>query len=209
MEQLVSHMRTKHWLNIFIIYSRYLIGGAFVFASFVKIKGERFYGSDGTHNPVNSMPHFFETLYQSGIYWQFLGWSQLIAGMILMTQRFATLGALLFYPIILNIFLITISYNFKGTPFITCLMLLANTLLIIWDLHKFKPLLNNQNRVETFTHPVEKNNIWMFLGIILFITTVAFRLIYNNMMGWFVLCCFEGLMGFTIYYSKNIKRNLL
>ena len=43
-------------LQLFIIYTRYLIGGAFVFASLIKIKGHRFtqIPDDGGH----SVAHF-------------------------------------------------------------------------------------------------------------------------------------------------------
>ena len=75
-----------------IIYTRYLVGGAFVFASLIKIKGHRFTqvaDDAGGH----SGGHFFEMMYQSGLYWQFLGWAQLVAGLLLLTQRFALLEA--------------------------------------------------------------------------------------------------------------------
>lgn len=59
-----------------------------------------------------------------------------------MTQRYAKLGALMFLPIIANIFVITVSYNFTGTYYITGLMLLANILLVLWDWDELKILIN-------------------------------------------------------------------
>ncbi len=79
-------------LQIIVIYLRYLIGGTFVFASIIKIKGNRFTAISGEDMPIYSAWHFFETLYQSGIYWQFIGITQLIAGFLLMTQRYSKLG---------------------------------------------------------------------------------------------------------------------
>lgn len=75
--------------QIIIIYTRYLIGGTFVFASLIKIKGTRFTSVSGESNPINSAWHFFETMYQSGLYWKFIGVCQLLAGFLLMTQRFS------------------------------------------------------------------------------------------------------------------------
>ncbi|MDA1268773.1 MAG: hypothetical protein O2829_06735 [Bacteroidetes bacterium] len=46
-----------------------------------------------------------------------------------MTERFAKLGAVLNLPIILNVFVITISMEFGGTSLITGLMLAANLML--------------------------------------------------------------------------------
>ena len=43
----MSSLKNKVWLQIFIIYTRYLIGSAFVFASIVKIKGNRFTTDSG------------------------------------------------------------------------------------------------------------------------------------------------------------------
>ena len=62
-------------------------------------------------SPIHSVGHMFETLYQSGLYWKFIGISQLIAAFLLMTQRFSKLGALSFFPIILNIFFIYLERN--------------------------------------------------------------------------------------------------
>lgn len=65
----MTKIKEKIWAQIFIIYTRYLIGGAFVFASLIKIKGNRFTSDSGAANPIDSAWHFFETLYESGLYW--------------------------------------------------------------------------------------------------------------------------------------------
>ena len=75
----MNKIKEKVWIQIFIIYTRYLIDGAFVFASLIKIKGNRFTGESGELKPIYSPWHFFETLYQSGLYWKFIGVSQLNA----------------------------------------------------------------------------------------------------------------------------------
>lgn len=76
--KLVDLLRQKKWMVLFTIYLRYLIGGAFVFASIVKIQGRRFTQASGADTPINDAWHLFETLYQSGIYWNFLGWDSLL-----------------------------------------------------------------------------------------------------------------------------------
>jgi hypothetical protein len=140
----LKKLKSLIYIQVFIIYTRYLIGISFVFASIVKIKGERFMTDMTMINgsPIHSAAHLFETLYQSGHYWKFIGISQLIAAFLLMTQRFSKLGALSFFPIILNIFFITASYDFIGTIYITSLMLLANIALLIWDWEDFKTFFN-------------------------------------------------------------------
>ena len=114
MNNLIANFKQKNWTNIFAIYLRYLIGGAFVFSTIPKILGQRFTTANGETAPIDTWIHFFETLYRSGIYWQFLGWGQLVAGLLLMTQFYSTLGALVFLPIILNVFVITISYQMSA-----------------------------------------------------------------------------------------------
>ena len=42
MTNLIAPYKQNKWVNIFVIYMRYLIGGAFVFASIPKVLGERF-----------------------------------------------------------------------------------------------------------------------------------------------------------------------
>ena len=182
------------WLQIFIIYIRYLIGGAFVFASLIKIKGQRFTTFSGEDAPIHSAFHFFETMYQSGLYWQFLGFGQLVAGFFLMTQRYSKLGATLFYPIILNVFVITLSYEFGGTPFITGLMLLANTLLIFWEWNSLR-IFFNQPLIEDNKDRLEYNIIWQITGLILFIFTASYiglsQIIYRTKF-YSVICILVG-----------------
>ena len=88
-------------VQVFTVYLRYLLGAAFVFASIVKIQGQRFTTYSGSDAPINQSWHLFETLYQSGLYWQFIGWGQCLAGLLLMTQILSILGAVLFLPIML------------------------------------------------------------------------------------------------------------
>jgi hypothetical protein len=94
----------KWWLQLAVVYTPYLLGGAFVFASLVKIKGHRFTLPPAASASLHSPERLFETLYQSALYWQFLGCAQLVAGLLLLMQRYALPGALLFLPIIANVY---------------------------------------------------------------------------------------------------------
>ncbi len=165
-------MKNKLLPQLFIIYTRYLIGFAFVFASLKKIQGRRFTTDSGAENPINTAWHFFETLYQSGLYWKFIGVGQLIAGLLLMTQRYSKLGAVVFFPVIANVFVITISYDFRGTPIITGLMLLANILLLIWDWDTLKVLANKEPNFPDVNR-LESDNIWTFMGFAFLLITLG------------------------------------
>jgi hypothetical protein len=190
--------RLRQWLlmQLFIVYLRYLIGAAFVFASLIKIKGHRFTTEDGTSAPLHSAWHFFETMYQSGLYWQFIGVGQLVAGMLLMTQRYARLGALLYLPIIANIFVITLSYEFGFTPVITGLMLLANLLLIWWEWPVLRVLVNQLPGSLPATQ-LGPNGIWELTGLSMFLLTFGYRALYDryNILLWAGACLLLGLLG--------------
>lgn len=203
----MNKIKEKVWLQIFIIYTRYLIGGSFVFASLIKIKGNRFTGESGELNPINSAWHFFETMYQSGLYWKFIGVSQLIAGFLLMTQKYSKLGALLNLPIILNIFIITLSYYFAYTPVITGLMLLANLMLIIWEWGEIKVLFNLEPNINKSMR-LEKNILWQITGFILFSFTFIYRISVDkyNLGFWLVTCFLIGFLGLIIGLYKERER---
>lgn len=200
----MQKIKKNIWVQIFIIYTRYLIGGTFVFASFIKIKGDRFTADSGAENPINSAWHFFETMYESGLYWKFIGLSQLFAGLLLMTQRYAKLGALVNLPIILNIFVITLSYYFAYTPVITGLMLLANLILIAWDWNELKILFNLTPQIDN-TDCLEKLKIWEITGLLLFIFTFAYRaFITKYHLGyWLIICILIGIVGLILGLKKN------
>jgi hypothetical protein len=181
--------------QLFVIYTRYLVGSGFVFASIVKIKGERFTTVSHEDAPFGTPFHFFETMYQTGIYWQFLGWGQLFAGMLLMTQRFAKLGAVVFFPIIINVFVITISMEFAYTPVITFLMLMANLLLLLWHWDELKILLNFPPGIPK-PNRLENNRIWEITGLILFLMTAGYRAVYTlyNPILWMGMLVLVGLI---------------
>ncbi len=163
-------MKNNTYAQIFVIYLRYLLGFAFILSSIVKIQGLPFTGESGVDNPINSAWHYFETMYQSGLYWRFIGVSQFIAGSLLITQRFAKLGAIVYLPIITNIFIVTISYDFHGTLVITGLMLLSTLFLIYWDWNTFKILINKKPILETRKR-LENDTIWQITGLVFLLLT--------------------------------------
>lgn len=199
-------LKSKILPQLFVIYIRYLIGAAFVFASVVKIQGKRFTTVDGINEPINSAWHMFETLYQSGLWWKVMGLGQLIAGLLLMTQRYAKLGALMFLPIISNVFVITLSYDFRGTPVITGLMLIANILLVLWDWDELKILVNKAPEIPQ-QNRLENMRIWEITGIALFLFTAIYRagVTGYNILLWAAVCIAIGLIGLIIGLYKYKK----
>ena len=127
--------------KIFVLFTwaaRILLFVGFLPSGLKKLLGERF-TILGVDTPVG---FFFEALYRTGFYWNFLGLVQLIAGILLLIPKTSFFGALLYFPIIINIFIIVTSMGFTGTPYVVGLMLLANLYLIFWDYKKLKQIVS-------------------------------------------------------------------
>lgn len=194
-------MKNNLYAQIFVVYLRYLLGFAFVFASIVKIEGLRFTSESGAENPINSAWHYFETMYQSGLYWRFIGVGQFVAGALLLTQRYAKLGVITYLPIIANVFIITISYNFNGTPVITGLMLLATLFLIYWDWNIFKVLVNQKPKLET-KNRLEHEKIWQITGLFFLVLTPVLKFITSPVV-FFILLVGIGFVALIIGLKRN------
>jgi hypothetical protein len=136
MDRLHARARSSLLLHYFAAGNRILLAIGFIPPAVVKIRGERFTPMD-LESPIG---FFFESMYRTGAWWQFIGWAQAIAGVLLLIPATSLLGAALFFPVILNIFIITLSLEFTGTPWVTGGMLLGNLFLLCWEWHRLKPL---------------------------------------------------------------------
>ena len=107
---------TRRWyLQLFTAFTRCLLAIGFIPPSIPKIMHRPFTVLPDS-NPVG---HYFNALYQTGFYYEFVGWSQIIAAMLLLLPRTAHIGSLMFLPIIVNIAVLTCSVGFKGTWLVT------------------------------------------------------------------------------------------
>jgi hypothetical protein len=204
--------RKNYPLTIIVWLTRYLLAFAFIPSGMKKLLGERF-TSIGIDNPIG---FFFEALYRSGMYWNFLGWSQLIAAFLMMTQRFSTLGNLIYFIVISNICCITIAMQFTGTWVITSLMLFASVCLLLWDANKFQFIftatgfLNKHNELKL----PEASRLWQISGLLLFILSVAYtlldRVITEGHLVWFfaIFIAILIIVTATLFMElKNKKAN--
>ncbi len=138
-----SSITHRWYFQVFTVFTRILLAVGFIPPSYKKI----------IHQPFTSLPdsnpvgHYFNALYQTGFYYEFIGWGQMIAAILLLFPRTAHLGALLFLPIIANIAVLTTSVGFAGTWLITILMTFAATWLVAWDYDRLKPILF-QKRIQ-------------------------------------------------------------
>ncbi len=138
LENLHGRIFGKRIFILFTWLTRILLFLAFLPSGLKKLLGVRF-TILGLESPVG---FFFEALYRTGYYWNFLGLAQLVAGILLIIPRTSYFGALLYLPIILNILIIVVAMQFKGTPIIAGLMLVANLYLLFWDYDRTKKIVS-------------------------------------------------------------------
>ncbi len=136
-ETIHAQLRKNIWLQYFSIFCRLALAAGFIPSGFVKIFGERFTSLSINH----PMGHYLEALYYTGYYYTLIGILQVTAAILLLIPRTATLGALLYFPIILNITVLSLAVRFEGSHISSPLMVLANLFLILWDYHKIKYIL--------------------------------------------------------------------
>ncbi|HEY7767595.1 hypothetical protein [Longimicrobium sp.] len=135
LDRLHARVRAHPLLYRFTLATRLLLAMGFIPTGMVKLLGMRF-THIGTDSPVGML---FEVLYDGGgMYWRFLGAVQVAAGVLILVPATATLGAMIFFPLILNIFVITVSYGFRGTPFVTGPMVMASLYLLCWDYDRLR-----------------------------------------------------------------------
>jgi hypothetical protein len=137
LDQLHSSVIHRRYLQLFTVFVRCLLALGFIPPSIPKIMHRPFTVLPDT-NPVGA---YFYALYNTGFYYEFIGWSQIAAALVLLIPRTAHIGAFMFLPIVLNIAVLTSSVGFKGTWLLTILMSFAALWLAAWEYDRFKPLI--------------------------------------------------------------------
>lgn len=121
--------RRKRWIAVAIANLRIFVGFAFVPAGLKKVLGQPFTDPD-LHGPFHDFLHAF---YATGWFYRFVGSVQLVAALLLMTGRFATLGSLLATPVLTTILAFCWSTKVYPTASVVSLMWLGNLALLLWD----------------------------------------------------------------------------
>lgn len=127
--RLHRRVRAHPGLARFTLANRLLLAMAFLPTGMVKLLGRRF-TLLGVDHPVG---FFFEAMYRTGPWWHFIGAVQVAAALCLLFPATATLGALLFLPVVTSILLITWGVGFQGTVWVVAGMLLSAVYLVCWD----------------------------------------------------------------------------
>ena len=134
LDELHLKARKYKWLHYFAIFCRVALSAGFIPSGMQKILGERF-----TTLAINHpMGNFLEAFHHTGYYYPFVGYMQVIAAILLLIPRTVTLGAFIYFPIILNICILSLAVRFDGSQVTSPLMVCAVLFLLCWDYHKFK-----------------------------------------------------------------------
>ena len=158
------------FLRLFAGLVRVLLALAFTPSGYVKLVGERF----TTLPMATPVGLFFEGFFSAPGYYRFVGAMQLLAAVLLLFPATATLGAVLYLPVIVNIFVITAAVGFGGTIVVTGLMVLANVFLLFWDFDRWCAILPGFGSAAPNRHLTAAMTWWLyaavatgFLGVIL------------------------------------------
>jgi uncharacterized membrane protein YphA (DoxX/SURF4 family) len=161
-EEIYHEAKSDKWFQNFAVFCRIALAASFLPAGYIKIIGERFAAGLPSNNPLG---HYFDALQLTGYYYTFIGIAQIITAILLLIPRTSLLGALMYFPIIINICVLTYATRFDGTRLNT-MMLFANLFLLIWNYDHLKYILPF-NQPKENSHVV-KNPLGKRLRIIFF-----------------------------------------
>jgi uncharacterized membrane protein YphA (DoxX/SURF4 family) len=137
-EQFYITIKGNLWYWLFSIFCRLTLALGFIIAGFVKIMDERFAGGLSEIHPMGT---YLVALYHTGYYYTFIGIAQVLAAILLLISRTVTVGALVYFPIILNICILSFAVRFEGSLVTAPLMVFANLYILVWNYDKLKYIL--------------------------------------------------------------------
>lgn len=201
----VTQQKIFQWFTAF---TRLILAIGFIPPSIPKILYMPFTSLD-INDPVGA---YFKALYDTGWYYDFMGWSQLVAALLIIIPRTAHLGALLFFPIILNIAVLTNSVGFTGTWLITILMVIASIYLLCWEYDRIIPLFVQKRDIKSIYHHRDQwllPTIFMIGGM-----SVVLLMIMLGITTWdkmtlskiLTVACVGLIFGYWVYLHHRFMR---
>lgn len=179
LKQLYDEAKANRWLRYFTIFCRVVLALGFIPSGIVKVMGERFTALPANH----PLGQYFDALHLTGYYYTFIGVVQLVAALLLLIPRTALLGAIIYFPIILNICILAYAVRFEGTR-ITTLMVLASLYLLCWDYDRLKYILPFKQSKQ-YSYSTEKQTLNNKFPVVFFgcvFAAVASVILINHFM---------------------------
>ncbi|TAE11631.1 MAG: DoxX family protein [Bacteroidetes bacterium] len=153
-------LKANKWMGYFTVFTRFALALGFIPSGIVKITGERFTALSNQH----PMGAYLQALYETGFYYPFIGYAQVLAAVLLLIPATATLGALLYLPIITNIAVLSFSVRFDGSLLTSPLMVVANIYLLCWDAHKLAPIFKKTTPIPP--QQIQHTLPWKFMALV-------------------------------------------
>ncbi|QHL87630.1 DoxX family protein [Nibribacter ruber] len=181
LDQLHAQARRNRWLWLFTILCRILLAVGFIPPGIVKIMGERFTVLSVNH----PMGNYLEALHHTGYYYTMIGVMQVLAGLLLLIPRTVVLGAVIYFPIILNICILSFAVRFEGSRLTSPLMVLANLYILCWYYPAWKHILPFNQPAQAGRFPGWKEldtkfPVKFFAGVAAAFALVVLFAVYGN-----------------------------
>lgn len=129
-------------MRITILSIRILLGVIYITYGVVKLMGGQYYYGDFVIDSKTIGPSatFFVWAFfgYSKVYAAFTGMCELVAGILLLIPRTATLGAAAVFPIALNITVMTFGFGFPGVKYLSLTYTVLSAVLLAWDYRRLK-----------------------------------------------------------------------
>lgn len=153
-------MKTKDFYALLI---RLFLGYIFASAGLCKL-------TDGQFGQLIGPPWLIKELaqYDLKLFGQFIAFSQVLVGMMVMSQRYSVLGLIMLVPVNVSILMVTISQNWKGTPYVDAVFVALNILALLYEWKSLKFLLlpdASEIKVPAKVNELFPNVWWGTLGI--------------------------------------------
>ncbi len=153
-------MKTKDFYALLI---RLFLGYIFASAGLCKL-------TDGQFGQLIGPPWLIKELaqYDLELFGQFIAFSQVLVGMMVMSQRYSVLGLIMLVPVNVSILMVTISQNWKGTPYVDAVFVALNILALLYEWKSLKFLLlpdTTAIKVPAKVNELFPNVWWGTLGV--------------------------------------------
>jgi hypothetical protein len=156
---------SRLWWHL-VVQLRIVLGFAFVPSGLKKIIGEPF--TDPTN--LGIFHEFLHAFHSTGLLYRFVGVVQLVAALLLMTQFFGALGAMIFLPVCCGILVLCWGTGAIPTAIVVTAMTLAALFLLLWDFPLWAGLLRLRPETAS-TEPAVgiRLGVWSACGAAIFL----------------------------------------
>jgi uncharacterized membrane protein YphA (DoxX/SURF4 family) len=167
LRHVIDRFRARRWAHLFVVNLRILLGFAFVPAGLKKVLGQPFTDPQNT----GTFHEFLHVFHATGVFYQFVGFVQLLFAVLLMTQTLATLGALTALPVITCITVFCWSTGVIPTAVVATLMLCGTLVLCVWDVDRWPAVVDRgaPAPARARTEPPIDPSLWRACGTLMLV----------------------------------------